>query len=376
MVRHRSILAALSLAIGTGCHAGRPPRVPNADTPISRPDVVATQFVEQHNRNASSVRSLTAHPRINTVGDSGRQRFVGRANGNLALDGDKNFRLEIATVIKPVADIGSNDEGFWFWADDDPTKAIYVCDYKDIDSCQLGVSMQPDWIMEAMGLRRFTEAEAKTMHSRQGPTPDTFLLTQSRKDAKQQTLVKETLVDQSTLRIKEHRLYAHTGSKKELLASAVVSQYKPYKLASDPAAPADQPAGTALIPDKLRLTWVMEKEKFTLDITMSDVRVNPNFKPAARAELFSEPKIAGTTRQDLALLDPATTPASRVYESRPIPSSGGIGLGAPEPSPIGSERATRRQIDPAPLTPDLSATPAQPAGVVGAMVPRGRYYGR
>ena len=373
MFRRPLLAGLLCLIVGAGCHAGRPARVASNEAPLVRPDVTATRFVEQHNQNAAAIHSLQARPRINTVSDGGRKSWVGRANGELALDGERNFRLEITAVMKTVADIGSNDDGFWFWADDDPSRSVYVCDYRDIDSCQLGVTLQPDWIMEAMGLRRFTEAEARTMHSKPGPVPGTLILTQSRKDTKGQLLIKETLVDEATLRIKEHRLFA--GAKKDLLASAVVSQYKSYKLPATEAG--DDPAGSnAQIPDRLRLTWVMEKDKFTLDITMADVRINPAFEAKQRSKLFAEPTIAGTTRQNLALLDPATAPATHVYESRPIPKSGGIRLGTPEPSPLGQEGAVRRQIDPMPLTPDLPSTPAQPAGVVGANIPRGSYLGR
>ena len=376
MVRRSLLLASLSILAGVGCHAGQPPKVARTEPPITRADVSAARFVAQHNKNAAAVQSLTAKPRINPVEEDGHDPW-GRAYGELALGGDKNFRLEIKFAGQTKADIGSNDKGFWFWVAKDPAKAIYVCDYQDIDSCQLAVTMQPDWIMEAMGLRAFSETEAKTMHAQAGQTPGTIVLTQTRKDARGQLYTKETIVNEATSRIMEHRLYS--GAKKELLASAVVKNYMAVPLPN----PANEDVGTGAIdpalrtiqiPENFRLTW--KKERFIMDVGMAGVQVNETFSEKRRVALFSEPKIVGTSRQDLALLDPAMSPASRTYESRPIPDSGGIRLGTPEPVPIGVEGATRRQIDPAPLSPDLSSTPAQPAGVVGAVVPRGSYIGR
>ena len=119
-----------------------------------------------------------------------------------------------------------------------------------------------------------------------------------------------------------------------------------------------------LIPEKFRLNWI--KEKFSLDITIAGLKINPVWSEERQVALFSEPKIPGTTRKDLALLDPAPSAGARVYESRPMPEPGGINLGKPQPATVESERESRRAIDPLPLTADLCAMSAQPAGIAGS----------
>ena len=377
MVRRSWIVAAFSILAGAGCHAGRPQRVTNPDPPINRADIPAARYIEQHNQNAELVLGLEARPRIQVIrGDGKAER--GRANGNLALEGERNFSLDMNVLGRKVADIGSNEKGFWFWVSEDPSKSIYVCDYENIDSCQLAITLQPDWILEAMGLRRYTADEARKISATTGTTPGTIVLTQIRKDPRGNTYTKETIINEATSRIMEHRLYS--GYKKTLLANAVVTNYLAIAVPKtgnevDPAAA----TLTAQIPENFKLNWksIEGQEGFGLDITMNDVKLNPVLDDKKRTARFTEPKIAGTKRQDLALLDPATAPASRTYQSRPIPpANSGVSLGAPEPVPMGVEGATRRQIDPAPLSPDLSATPAQPAGIVGARVPRGSDVGR
>jgi len=375
MVRRHWIAGSFLILTGFGCHAGPPAKLATPETPIKRSDVSAARFIARHNRNAAAIQSLEASPSIALINDRGERDK--RVNGHLALEGRKKFRLEVEAFRRPLADIGSNDQEFWFWVKDDKEKSIYFCEHRNINSSQLAVTLQPEWIMEAMGLRAFTDDEAKKVYAKDGETPGTIVLTQFRKDGRGQTYTKETIVKESSAQILEHRLYA--GAKKELLASAVMTNYFGVRFTDSSKKDVIQTSGEAgtapgqtivQLPGNVRLTWV--REKFAIDITMPKATVNPTFAPERRVALFEEPKIPDTTRKDLALLDPAApaAPSSRVYESRPIPQSK-ILLGRPEPSPIDAEGVSRRAIDPVPLSADLSSTPAQPVGVVGAPIPSG-----
>jgi len=370
MVRRDWIVASLALLLGAGCHAGAPPKLAKTEPPITQSDVSAARFIALHNQNADAIQAIKASPNIVVLGEQ-----VGRVNGHLAFERDKNFRLELDGPMRhTVADIGSNDTGFWFWVEDKKEKSIYVCDHKDINSCQLAVTLQPDWIIEVMGLRRFSEDEARKVHAKPGEQPGTLVLTQFRKDAKGQTYTKETIVNESSGHILQHKLYL--GAKKELIASATIGNYIEQRPKVSPAKTRELGEDAAVAqaetfirtPERFRLNWI--KEDLAIEIVMSRPDINPTYKEKERVALFTEPRIPGTTRRDLAQLDPNIAPASsRVYESRPIPNSGGIRLGTPQPSPLGVEGTTRRAIDPVPLSADLSSTPAQPAGVVGALVP-------
>ena len=137
---------------------------------------------------------------------------------------------------------------------DNKDKAIYVCDYKDVNASQLAITYQPDWIIEAMGLREIDPREAATIAAKPGEKPGLLVLTQARRDNKGEMLTKETIVNESNGHIQEHRLWA--GAKKELLAKATVSQYKAYVL--DPTE--ENPSGSQIqLPEKFHLEWVTEK---------------------------------------------------------------------------------------------------------------------
>ncbi len=376
MVRRHFLAGLLSILAGFGCHAGPPTNLAKSEPSIKRSDVSAAKFIAKHNKNAANITSLEASPSIALVNDQGERGK--RVSGRLALEGKKNFHLEIefSGLRTPLADIGSNDREFWFWVKDDKEKAIYVCEHKNVASSQLAVTLQPDWIMEAMGLREFTSDEAKKINAKDGDAPGTIVLTQFRRDSRGQTYTKETIVDEQKAEILEHRLYS--GARTELLASAVMSKYN-YYILNGPSGKGLSPTGSdtgtqpvqtfVRLPGNVRLTWV--KENFAIDITMPKATINPTFPANRRLALFEEPKIPGTTRRDLALLEPAkpTAPSSRVYESKPIPQSK-IVLGRPEePGSVDMGGVSRRSIEPIPLSADLSSTPAQPIDVVGAPIP-------
>ncbi len=378
VVRRREFLASMSLAALTGCHAGTSGNLAKSPPPITRENLSATRFIAQHNKNAATIQSIQAQPGIAVAGRGGRQYRVG---GRLALERPQDFRLQLTMPGggKSVADIGSNDRGFWFWVDEDKAeKQIFVCDHDQVGASPLAVTLQPEWIVEALGLREFSPEEARTINVKTEGRPGLLLLTQMRKDAKGQALTKEYVIDEASNQILEHRLWS--GAKKELLASAVISEYQTKEL-SPPAArdadPTDEPAKIQVtLPKQFRLTWT--KENFKLDVNMTNARINPKFPDNQRADLFTEPKLAGVQRVDLAKLgEPAGRApgaSSRMYESMPRPRSGGIRLGQPEAPTVGVEGAYRRPGNPGPSPLAADIAPLRADGrvaVVGAPIPRG-----
>ncbi len=361
MVRRRAIAVVMALLGCAGCHAGTSGNLARQDPPLSKNTVTVTRFIAQHNRNAEAIQSLQASPRIEVTGD-GR---TGRVSGLMAMERPKNFNLVLkATGAGKIADIGSNDQGFWFWIKDNKDKAIYVCDHEHVNASPLAITLQPDWILEAMGLREISKREADTISAKPGDKPGTLLLTQFRKDAKGDTLTKETVVDETTGHIVEHRLWA--GAKKELLARATVSQY----LAKDLKASEEEGSTTRIeLPERFRLEWLVEK--FTLDVTMGgdSVTINPRFPNDRKVALFTEPTIAGATRLDLARLgNPPTATSSWVHESMPRSE---VRLGQPESVPMNVDGAIPSRRGTIPVPADPAEDSAGSLGVIGPLVPTG-----
>ena len=217
--------------------------------------------------------------------------------------------------------------------------------------------MQPDWIMEAMGLRQISEREARTINAtKEKDRPGQLVLTQLRTDPKGGSLTKVTIVDESSGEILEHRLYA--GAKEKLLAKATVARTEQIKLT--------ETGEIVAFPALLKLEWVVEK--FALDITMSGLSINPEFNQEARAELFNEPKISGVVKVDLARLNTNAPGAasSRIYESDPRSV---IRLGNPEADSGDVEGANFNQGSRNPIGADLASLPTLPSEYVGPQLP-------
>lgn len=379
-MRSRAVVSALGLvaaALLPGCHAGGASGLSTKAAPtLPGVSLTAAEAIEKHNLNAAKVQALEARPRI-TVASPGMK---GSVNGRMALERPRNFKLEISATLRshPVADIGSNSDEFWFWTESKQDNNVYVCSYDDLDRTPLSAAFQPDWIVEAMGLRTITRDEAAQMTSKQGDAYGTVKLIASRRGKQGEVLSKEITLDQSG-RIKEHRLYHVRGKDRSLLAYATIDEFRPVKI---------DDRDSVTLPYKFHLGWI--PEKLTLDIQLDSVQTSSSFTEDQRTARFTEPEIPGTRRVNIAELaprqpsatsarapDPAEAPGPRTRTSRPAPTSrdSTVRLGAPEP--FGVDDSARVPRDPVALSADdvpdsSSSTRTDPAvnRVVRPALPR------
>jgi hypothetical protein len=75
-------------------------------------------------------------------------------NANLAVERPRNFRMLVKLMGRNVADLGSNDERFWFWFDGHPQHRTFTARHEDTEYAQrvLQIPFEPDWLMEALGV--------------------------------------------------------------------------------------------------------------------------------------------------------------------------------------------------------------------------------
>ena len=284
------------------------------------------EFVAQHNRNAESIQSLKAAPAIK-VSLPWQPEF--HVDGRMALERPRNFRLELSHFNNSKADIGSNDDEFWFWVSNPKDRTIYWCNYSDLESSALAVTYQPDWIVEAMGLKPISPEEADLIQVKKGPDAGTtaliFPVTRSRSGSYRRWLI----VSNRERRIKQLRIYTATEPP-TLLAQAEPSQYKEFPVKPVGSGTAKE---TAYLPERLVLDWKRD-QAMKLEVVLLEVTLN-QFDPSRRSVLFTEPKIDGYQRRNLAELNRgAREPGQRTSTRRTIPSPSarsGIELGRPAP---------------------------------------------
>lgn len=365
----RRIWLATTLAVGlAGCKAGSMGSL--SMLPRRNPPGVAFDldgFVAEHNRNAEAIESLEARPTIRVaMGPMGRV-FKASVNGKMALERPRNFKLELDAEGVRQADIGSNAEEFWFWVanQDRDQKWIYWCNYRDLESSELPVTYQPDWIIEAMGLRPITPQEAAAIQVRRGDPGTARLVFPPTRD-RGEPYTREILVSTSDRRIKKLQIYS-AGPPRVLIAEAQPVEYASYPSGSGAA------VERCSLPQRLRLDW--KREQLVLDVALGkELKVN-QFEHERAADIFVEPEMTGYTRMNLAQMSRGDRPGKRTRTRQTIPppvSGDDIHLGRPAPIkddgpavPRVGQRSPRPPADDA----DRSPMPALDA-LVGAPIPR------
>jgi hypothetical protein len=353
-----ALLATLALA---GCRTAGVGNLTRPE-PIAPPSSLsARELIAEHNRNAKRIQSFEARPSITIRSE----QVSGGVSGKLALERPRNFKLDIFHTGGKVADLGSNDTEFWFWMKDSKQRAIYYCDYDDLASGSLAATFQtfqPDWIIEAMGLRIIPDEEVDEITVKRGTEPGTLVLTHRPTRSGGQTFTRVTILDESTHQIKVHKLLS--GDQKTLLAQATVtSGYQSVPITSD----AVETGETVFVPRALKLDWV--QEKLVLEVTLNQARAGKEgFKQSRREALFVEPKLGrGFERLNLAkqadTLDP---PATTVRETMPAPPTR-VRLG--EPTPLGLDDPKTMPRDPVARADDHPPRTALVEKYVGPRIP-------
>jgi hypothetical protein len=315
----RLLSVMLATLAAAGCRTGEPRSIAHNRPPVVEPRTAfqLQEFITEHNQNARRIQSLEARPSIGVkIGPPGKENGGG-VDGRLALERPRNFKLELSHYRSTIADIGSNDERFWFWFQNKKDKSVYVCNYDELNSTSLAVTYQPDWIAEALGLKTITREEAAQIKVRPGLQPDTTALIFPVVRSGGQPYSRIMIVSDETLRMKELRVYAPDG--KTMIAQATIQKYKdvpahPEAEDNDSTASAE----TCLIPESIVLEW--KREQISLDVSLKDVKLN-QFDPARRTALFVEPHPSGYARVNLAEVARQKEPSSAtaIRESMPVP---------------------------------------------------------
>ena len=319
------LLAMAALGLG-GCVALNRGSLAPRPKSVSERTFDLDEFVAEHNRNAESIETLEARPRI---GLKSKRVGAGHGDGKLAMVRPRNFKLEISGPMnKSLANIGSNDEEFWFWVQNSDDPSIYWCNYSDLESSALSIAFQPDWIIEAIGLRPITPAEADAIRVERTKDPNASALLFPPTKSHGETFQRVMIVSNYTRRIKEHHIYEGTV-KPTLLAQAIVPGYKDFDLGKSESGA----YRSCYLPESIKLEW--KKDQLALDVVLppEEVKVN-QFSSSRAANVFKEPVIPGYERVNLAEMARAVPRDNRttVRRTLPAPRTGnGVKLGRPTP---------------------------------------------
>jgi hypothetical protein len=242
-------------------------------------------IVEYMNINASRVETLEARTLDVTVRQPGMPTVT--LHGKMVAKRPKGFRMSLDGPLgfTQVADLGSNNEEFWFWLSKAPKPYQYYCSYEDLKKGVqfLPIPFQPEWIMETLGLGPYGPPERYQVESDE--KTQTLRLSEVTRSP-QGTPVRKVIVMKSRETKAPdpqvtHYLLIDETTRKEICSAHILQTMV-------------DPGTGAILPRRVDLHWALEDA--TLSMSIEKAAVNVQLPPTA----FARPTLTGVQAYNLA----------------------------------------------------------------------------
>lgn len=244
---------ALIAVLLAGCCLPANEFAPNS--PCLFQEQVTTEALIAHvNQNIATIQTWRT---FNAVISSPDLPFS--VDASVAVEAPRNFRMVVRSPMGPEADIGSNQEHYWFWNRQDKSNRIYLANHEFESAENSGGEMpfQPEWIMESMGVIALDPAKLQE-YSRDA-NARTLTLSEDRTSPRGEPVRKLTVIDLCHGLVREHLLVARSG---RMIARAQLLDHYRDQLTQ------------AVLPGKMHLEW--PEAKMNMTITLKGVDVNSN----------------------------------------------------------------------------------------------------
>jgi hypothetical protein len=302
----RYYLAALSVAtlvLLSGCNfldlfkPKQEPKQPPAPNDASTPSV--TQLTDYLNRNAAQIESIQVQ-NLDVEVKKGILPAFG-LNGWMVCQKPRNFRMgaTLPGMGSQAADLGSNDHEFWFWISKADPPDLYYCSYADVGRVQTQLPIQPEWVLEGMGMATVTPNNNMKVEVRRGSID----LIEATQTPQGQHVNKITSFNSRTVsgmqpQVTSRRL---TDEKFHDICVATITQMQ-----------VDQRTGV-LIPKEVKFEY--PDQRMTMRLTLATVTVNGPIDPGQAQLWFTRPRLPNVRSIDLANFQ--TDPARPTNGIRP-----------------------------------------------------------
>jgi len=220
----------------------------------------------------------------------------------IAVEEPNHLRMKVSNPLSGQCEveIGSNSTDLWFWMREMEPKAILAVCHQDLAVMQqqLPVPVQPDWMMEVLGVKEIDGANAELL--RDPENPYIAKLVSHHTNETGHTVRKITTVDLRKGEVREHELF---DADHRLVASARLTDYQKF------------PNTSAKLPRHIKLNWAQQDKTMTL--TLNGVEINPPHMPSS---LWEAPQIAGCPVKHLGrdqLMQHPTAVANRSLRDKP-----------------------------------------------------------
>ncbi|HMC88951.1 MAG TPA: hypothetical protein VKI17_05365 [Gemmataceae bacterium] len=203
-----------------------------------------------------------------------------------------NFRLVAKAVGSEEADIGSNEQEFWYWLKRNNPPYLVHCSYQDMArGVKIPFPFQPEWVIEALGMGDYGSPESyKPLVARRATYE----------------LVKETTVQGQP--VQKVTVFNKQPSQAQI-AGHILRDARGNVICSARIVETANVSGV-LLPRKIVFSYPAEKIELKLKLfdDPRDVLLNQQYEAEQAQKLFTRPLLTGVQSYDLARgLDGATS---------------------------------------------------------------------
>ena len=243
-----------------------------------------TGLVDYLNDNAARVRTL----RVDDLAvDASLDNQPVGLRGRIYAEKPRNFRMKVTFAGKDEVDIGSSPQEFWFWAAKNPDKYQYFCNYKDLNDGKvrmMPLPIQPEWVMETLGLGPYGPADKYQLEP-SSPSDPMLRLVERAKSPQGHAVRKVIVMNRKEVKAPHPQVTAYL-----LLDDATGNEICSARIT---ATTLDRATG-AILPYKMELR--MPTQKMTMALKLDGITVNGQIAATA----FERAPIAGTESFNLA----------------------------------------------------------------------------
>jgi hypothetical protein len=255
MRMHPSLVTLVALVVlvsGAGSQCGRrDPQTYSYGPRILTQNPTLDEVTSAVNRNSQLIQSLYSTDATLSVAGAPTLK------ANLAMERQRNLRIQAETTLTGTElDLGSNNERFWMWTKRMGPPTLYHCRHDQFatSAARQLLPVDPDWLLDAVGLTTFDPAEQHTAPAR-GRNGHWEIRTA--KQGATGPITKITVVDEARGFVLEQHLYDARG---QLIASSVTSRHW------------RDPGTGAVVPQQVDIT--MPGTQFSMRLEVNQWKVN------------------------------------------------------------------------------------------------------
>jgi hypothetical protein len=278
-------LALTAVLLASGCSGfnnnSRPRDNVSARTRWDGRNPTAASLVAYLNESSRQVQALQC---TDVTLDCRQGKQSGVASGRMDCQKPRNFRLTAQVVGKPMVDLGSNENEFWYWISQADPPYVFHCSHEALakGGVRMPFPFQPDMVLSALGIGEFDPAKQYDVRTQ----ARTIELIETTRSPQGQPMQKITVFNRSQANGTQPQIAAHIlrdAQGREICRASVTEVVRDPKSGSE-------------LPRRIHLVW--PDQQIELKMKLDGIKTVPYDAQLAQS-IYSRRNLASQPSFDL-----------------------------------------------------------------------------